>query len=124
MQHAVAISQAAQVALEIWNKVSTGGRGQHTLRLSEPGSGDVLLYKEEFRKGDKFMSTVEHTFSYRASGNEKITAVVAEDQWTDDTGGNPEVVSGGVGCSQVSIKVKSQYNRGFNFHFYVFGKKN
>ena len=48
----------------IWNKVSTGGRGQHTLHLSEPGSGDVLLYKEQFRKGDRLLS-----------------AVFAEDQW-------------------------------------------
>ena len=124
MQHAVVITQAAQVALEIWNKVSVGGHGRHTLRLNEPGTGDEILYKEECRKGDKFMSVVEHTFRYQAKSNEEITAVVAEDQWSDDTGGNAEVVSGGVGCREVKIRVRSRKNRGFNFHFYVFGKKN
>ena len=124
MQYAAAISGGAQVALDIYDRLSTGGRGRHTLSLNKPGPEDVLLYEEEFRKGSSFMSTVEHTFSYRASSNEEITSVVAEDQWSDDTGGNPEVVSGGVGYREVKIKVKSQKNRGFNFHFYVFGKKN
>ena len=110
--------------MEIWDKISTSGRGRHTLRVNEPGPGDVLLRVEKLRKGDKFMSTVDHTFRYSAKNNEQITAVVAEDQWSDDTGGDAEVTHGGVGCSSVEVKVISRFSRGFHFHFYVFGKKN
>ena len=70
--------------------VGIGGTGTHTLKLGEPGPDDVLLYQSSYRKGDKFLRKVSHRFTYTAKDNEEITAVVAEDQWVDDTGGNPE----------------------------------
>ena len=97
------------------------GKGQHTLKLGSRHPGDTELYSQEVRKGDKFFSTVSHTFHYRARDNEEITAVVAEDQWWDDTGGIPVLVSGGVGQREVTIELTSQRNRGFHFHFYVYG---
>jgi len=97
--------------------------GRHTLKEGSRGPDDIILYQEEKRKGNKFMTTVSHTFSYRARDDEEITKVLAEDQWSDDTGGNPELISGGVGCREVTIKVTSQFNRGFHFHFYVYGHK-
>jgi len=101
--------------------VGIGGTGTHTLKLGEPGPDDVLLYQSSYRKGDKFLRKVSHRFTYTAKDNEEITAVVAEDQWVDDTGGNPELVSGGVGQREVAIEVTSRVNRGFHFYFYVYG---
>jgi len=101
--------------------VGIGGTGTHTLKLGEPGPDDVLLYQSSYRKGDKFLRKVSHRFTYTAKDNEEITAVVAEDQWVDDTGGNPELVSGGVGQREVTIEVTSRVNRGFHFYFYVYG---
>ena len=91
------------------------------MTLGSRRPGDIQLYSEKVRKGDKFFSNVSHTYSYTARDNEEITEVVAEDQWWDDTGGTPELVSGGVGSKEVTVKVTSQRSRGFNFHFYVYG---
>ena len=101
--------------------IGLGGEGQHTLKLGEPGPDDIILYQEKYRKGDKVLSKVRHTFTYTAKDNEEITAVSAEDQWLDDTGGNPLLISGGVGQREVTIQITSQRNRGFHFHFYVYG---
>ena len=97
------------------------GPRHHTMKLGSRRPGDIQLYSEKVRKGDEFLSIVSHTFTYTARDNEEITHVVAEDQWTDDTGGNPEIVSGGVGHEEVTIRVSSIRNRGFDFHFYVYG---
>ena len=51
-------------------------------------------------------------FSYNCQ-REEITAVLAYDVWSDDTEGYPERKSGGVGQDAVSIRVTSQYRRGF-----------
>jgi len=99
------------------------GKGQHTLKLGSRHPGDTELYSQEVRKRDIFFSTVSHTFHYRARDNEEITAVVTKDQWSDDTGGIAVLVSGGVGQREVTIEVTSQRNRGFHFHFYVYGHK-
>lgn len=100
-----------------------GGHGTHTLREGRHGPNDEILYQTEKRKGDEFLSRVSHTFSYTAKDDEVITEVLAEDQWDDDTGGNPELISGGIGCKEVKVKVTSRKNRGFNFKFYVYGYK-
>lgn len=107
---------------EAWDKLSSSGRGQHTLTLGKPGQGDMILDQQRIRKGGSvFSGQITHTFSY--SGSKEITAVVAQDEWTDDTGGNAEVVSGGVGYTYVSVKVTSQFGRGFHFQFIVYGRK-
>jgi len=100
-----------------------GGHGRHTLREGRHGPDDIILYRTEKRKGDEWWAKVSHTFSYTARDDEVITEVLAEDQWDDDTGGNPELISGGVGCREVTVKVTSRVNRGFKFHFYVYGYK-
>ena len=89
----------------------------------KPRIGDKILYYKDIRKGSKLFNYQTETFSYTA-GNNEITSVVAYDVWSDDTGGNAEIVSGGVGCSRVTVKVTSELNRGFHFEFYVFGKEN
>ena len=87
-----------------------------------PKSDDVVLYKEQVRKGQYF-GKVSHTFSYNCRSGEEITAVLAYDLWSDDTGGNPKCESGGVGQNQVTIRVTSQFGRGFHFKFIVYGKQ-
>ena len=69
----------------------------------------------------KFFSKVSHMFSYNCQ-REEITAVLAYDVWSDDTEGYPERKSGGVGQDAVSIRVTSQYGRGFHFKFIVYGR--
>ena len=83
----------------------------------------MVLYSEDCRKGSKFLSEVKHTFSYYCKEGERITAVVAHDKWSDDTGGHPEVLSGGIGRNHVTIEVTSERNRGFHFLFKVYGIK-
>ena len=105
-----------------WIQISAG-RGRHSLTLGEPNDKDIVLYQEDVRKGYEYFGKVTHTFSYRCKSGEEITAVLAYDKWSDDTGGNPEKKSGGVGQKEVSIEVTSQYMRGFHFKFIVYGKR-
>ena len=99
------------------------GNGRHTLSLEKPGDNDVVLCNETIRKGSKFLSEVTHTFSYSCKKGERITAVTAYDKWSDDTGGHPKLVRGGVGKKEVVIEVTSERNRGFHFQFIVYGTK-
>ena len=97
--------------------------GRHNLSLGTSTSKDVILYTENKHKDNKFMDTVSHTFSYKCKKGEEITAVLAEDQCKDDTGGNAELESGGVGHPHVAIKVTSRRNQGLHFKFTVYGKR-
>ena len=97
--------------------------GQHNLKLGTPASDDIVLYTEDKPKDSKFLNTVSHTFTYQCQNGEEITAVLAEDLANDDTGGNAELVDGGVGKELVSIKITSQRNCGFHFKFTVYGKR-
>ena len=114
--------ETSQKMAALWNDLLKGS-GRHTLSLGEPGDNDVVLYSEDCRKGSKFLSEVKHTFSHYCKEGEKITAVVAHDKWSDDTGGHPEVLSGGIGRNHVTIEVTSERNRGFHFLFKVYGIK-
>lgn len=108
---------------KVLKSLNEGGQGRHTLLINKPSEGDVILYESEFRKGAAMLATVTHEFSYTCKNNEEITSVVAYDNWSDDTGGNPEVIKGGVGERNVTIKITSKFARGFNFKFIVYGKK-
>jgi hypothetical protein len=103
-----------------WHELT--GSGHNSLTLGKPASGDTVLYEELIRKDNSFLNTVKHTFSYDCKEGQEITAVLAYDKWSDNTGGYPEKESGGVGHRGVSICVTSQFNRGFHFHFVVYGK--
>ena len=105
-----------------WQEISSG-HGRHTLTLGTPMSKDVILYQEQLRKDSRAFGIVSHTFSYQCRKGEEITAIVAYDLWSDDTGGSPERESGGVGQRGVSIKITSQFMRGFHFKFIVYGKR-
>ena len=105
-----------------WHELSSEC-GRHNFTLGAPSSQDVILYEEKLRKGHEFFSKVSHTFSYNCRRGEEITAVLAYDVWRDDTGGYPERKSGGVGQDAVSIRVTSQYGRGFHFKFIVYGRR-
>ena len=96
--------------------------GRHTLTLGRPSTEDIVLHDEKVRKGHEFFGKVSHTFIYNRRSGEEITAVLAYDVWDDDTGGYPERKSGGEGRDSVSIRVISQYGRGFHFKFIVYGK--
>ena len=81
--------QIINTAGKILDLINKGGIGRHTLMLNKPSQGDVILYEEKFRKGSNLLSSVTHKFSNTRKGNEEITSVVAYDEWSDDTGGNP-----------------------------------
>ena len=124
---ASAVSAAGEVKdkagkiLGKWHELSSE-HGRHNFILGAPSSQDVILHEEKLRKGDEFFSKVSHTFSYNCQRGEEITAVLAYDVWSDDTGGYPDRKSGGVGQDEVSIHVTSQFNRGFHFKFIVYGR--
>lgn len=105
-----------------WQELQSG-HGRHNLILGQPRSGDLILDQQQLRKGYEFFGRVSDTYSYQCRHGEEITAVLAHDFWDDDTGGNPEKLSGGVGQNEVTIRVTSQLMRGFHFKIIVYGKK-
>jgi len=121
---AIAVTMLLDKAGKAWGTVNDllhSSQGQHNLFKGKLETGDILLHEEQRRPGFKMAGRVEHFFQY--SGDKVITAVVARDNWGDDTGGEPEIISGGPGEKHVKVKVTSQYMRGFNHTVYVYGKK-
>ena len=124
---ALAIGDAVRLvnkAGELWGEVNNllhSGSGRHDLFKGKAEPGDILLYEEQKCPSYKMMGRVTHVFEY--SGNKTITAVVAKDNWDDDTGGDPEIIGGGPGQRHVKVKVTSQYMRGFDHTVYVYGKE-
>ncbi|XP_068730993.1 uncharacterized protein [Montipora capricornis] len=112
------VLQLAKWAGEAWRTIK--GNGQHNLVVGKPQAGDILLHAEQKCQGRGF-NRASHV--YQHSGDNTITAVVAKDNWEDDTGGNPEIISGGPGYKHVRVKVTSRSEGGFNHTVYVFGKK-
>ena len=96
--------------------------GHHNFTLGAPQAKMLFCTRKNFVKVMKFFSKVSYTFSYNCQRGEEIAAVLAYDVWSDDTGGYPERKSGGVGQDEVSIRVTSQFNRGFHFKFIVYGR--
>lgn len=126
MQAVSAINGAVMLvnnAGEAWTSFSDllKGTGSHDLVIGKVEPGDILLHQEQKRPGCSLFSRVTHEFKYR--GDKLITAVVAKDNWSDDTGGDPQVISGGLGQTHVTVKVTSEPLRGFNHTIYVYGKK-
>ena len=118
-----AAEQVVNSAREAWVRIGdllSSGRGPHNLEVGERGSGDILLHEEQKRQGCGF-GWVSHI--YRYNGDNTITAVVAEDNWDDDTGGDPKIIDGGLGQKHVEVKVTSRFGRGFDHTVYVYGKK-
>ena len=110
--------QLVNLTGEAWTTIE--GNGQHNLVEGKPQAGDILLHAEQKCQGRGF-DHVSHV--YQHSGDITITAVVAKDNWNDDKGGDPEIISGGVGDKHVKVKVTSRSGGGFNHTVYVFGKK-
>lgn len=108
--------------LGVWDELPDE-KGRHTITLGRPSSDDIVLHDEPVRKGHEFFGKVSHTFIYNCQSGEEITAVLAYDKWSDNTGGWAERRSGGVRQDSVSIRVNSQYGRGFHFKFIVYGKR-
>ena len=107
-------------ALRTINDLLSSGKGKHNLVVGKPGAGDILLHAEQRCKGYRF-GWVSHVYQYK--GDTTITAVVAEDNRNNNTGGNPEIISGGVGHKSVLVKVTSRIFRGFDHTVHVYGKK-
>ena len=110
--------QLVNLAGEAWTTIT--GNGQHNLVEGKPKAGDILLHAEQKCQG-RGLDHVSHVYQHR--GDNTITAVVAKDNWNDDKGGDPEIISGGVGHKHVRVKVTSRSGGGFNHTVYVFGKK-
>ena len=92
---------------------------RHTLTIGKHGELAVQ-HLERVKKEGSPPGWVSHTFNYKCDLGDVITEVEAYDHWSDDTGGNAEVVSGGVGQREVTVKVTSQWCRGFDFTFCVY----
>lgn len=99
------------------NKLLSSGSGEHHLVVGQPEVGDILLHSDQKSEGGEG----RHVFQY--SGKDTITAVVAKDNWDNDTGGYPKIISGGPGYKHVEVEVTSRSCRGFDHTFQVYGKK-
>ena len=115
--------ELAKLGAEAWkvlNESLSSGSGEHNLVVGQPDAGDSLLHSEQKSSGYG-LTYVSHVFEY--SGNSTITAVVAKDNLKDDTGGDPEIISGGLGHKHVKVKVTSRLFKGFDHTVLVYGKK-
>ena len=115
--------QLVNLAEEAWGSVNDllpSGKRQNNLVVGNREAGDTLLYKEK-RRPDRLFGCGSHV--YQRSGDNTITAVVVKDNWNDDTGSNPEIISGGPDHKHVKVKVTPRFGRGFNHNVYVYGKK-
>lgn len=115
--------EVAKLCAEAWralHEALSSGSGEHNLVEGQPGAGDSILYKGQKSSGYG-LTYVSHVFEY--SGNHTITAVVAKDNLKDDTGGDPEIISGGLGHKHVKVKVTSRLLKGFDHTVLVYGKK-
>ena len=93
----------------------------HSLFEGKRAPGDTILYFQDVKKEYSLLGTVSHTFHYTCKEGEKIIAFGAMDNWRDGTGGYAKLLSGGVGKSEVTVEVTSQFSRGFDFSFNVYG---
>ncbi len=92
--------------------------GRHTLVKGTPNPGDIVIWHEQKRVGHTLTYA---TYDFKFGGAKKITAILARDNWDDDTGGYAEIIDGGIGEKHVIVRVTSQLMRGFNFTFSVYG---
>lgn len=53
----------------------------------------------------------------------KIRYISVIDLRNDGTGGYPSITSGGIGHDKVTVRLVSQFNRGFDFKMTVYGKR-
>ena len=114
------VSKVIKLSREVWSGIKgllSYGSGKRNLVVGKPEVGDILLYSEQ--KSER--GCVDHVFQYR--GDVTITAVVAKDNWNNDTGAYPEIISGGPGHKHVEVKVASRSYRGFDYTIEVYGKK-
>ena len=96
------------------------GNGPHNLVVGNREDGDILLHQEQKSSAPGF-GTVFHDYQY--SGDTRITAVEAKDNWNDGRGGDPQIISGGVGHKSVTVRVTSRLVTGFDHTVYVYGKR-
>lgn len=119
----IKIVEHAKLGAEAWkalNESLSSGSGEHNLVVGKPDAGDSLLHSEQICRGYG-PGWVYHDYEY--SGNSKITLVVVKDNWSDDTGGDPEIIDGGPGHKHVKVKVTSRFLKGFDHTVLVYGKK-
>ena len=116
---AAPLVQLGVETLRTINESPSSGRGEHNLVVGKREAGDILLHSEQKSSGNG-PGYVSHVYEY--TGNCPITAVEAKDNWNDDTGGDPEIISGGPGHTHVKVKVTSRFLRGFDHTVLVFGK--
>ena len=113
------VTAALPFATEVMRAIMNGN-GPHNLVVGKREDGDTLLHHEQ-KSSAPGVTTVSHDYQY--SGDTTITAVEAIDNWNDGTGGNPEIISGGVGHKNVTVRVTSRHLRGFDHTVYVYGEK-
>lgn len=111
------VNQVGEIIGEVQNVLK--GTGRHDLMKGTPKPGDVLIYQEQRRAG---YTLTYATYDFEYIGDKTITAIFANDNWDDDTGGDAEIIKGGIGMKYVTVRVTSKLLRGFDFTVYVYGR--
>lgn len=129
MQYIAAIGVGKEVVFDtieiIRELASGGGSGRHTMSLGLPQEGDKVLFVAEAREGYSLLGIASKSFHCDTNHlfpGYKITSILAYDHWGDDTGGNANLVGGGIGQTNATISVESQPFRGFHFTITFFGR--
>ena len=81
---------------------------------------DVLLHTKNMERTFKLLRNQEANVVY-SNPNAVITCVEVLDQRTDGSGGNATILEGGLGHHNVTIKLRSQFSRGFSFVINIYG---
>lgn len=90
------------------------------------GPYDVLLHYDIAKKSSSMLKVVTLDVTYPNAyqyNNRTITAIRVTDQVPDEKGGYAQLYSGGVGFNHVTVHLKSQRGKGFNFIIEIFGAR-
>jgi hypothetical protein len=114
-------NMSSSTLLVLFLLVSVSVAQRHNLIVCKPLIGDRLLAEKSCARSFKFLSYVSGTIHVKVTGN-TINCIKAIDKWSDGTGGYAEITDGGIGKDYVTVKIRSQFCRGFWFVVEVHGQ--
>uniref|UniRef100_A0A224XNW6 Putative salivary secreted protein n=1 Tax=Panstrongylus lignarius TaxID=156445 RepID=A0A224XNW6_9HEMI len=97
----------------------------HNATYGQRKQGDGLIFRDHVVKSWKFLRYAATDVKYPLRGQipRNITYIEIVDQYQNGHGGCSSIIKGGVGEDYVTIHIKSQFNRGFDFKIKMYGMK-
>ncbi|XP_049817754.1 uncharacterized protein LOC126264322 [Aethina tumida] len=82
------------------------------------GSANNLAYQTQVYEKGKFLQTITETRKFPSEGvtnDKKITCIYVDDLIGNNQGGYPNIETGGIGATHVTISMVSQFCKGMGF---------